>query len=68
MIVGHTDPKGSDKVNDRIGLQRAQAVAKYLEMNDGIENVKIVVRSEGERKIISTDDSVNRRSEVYVVL
>jgi outer membrane protein OmpA-like peptidoglycan-associated protein len=68
VIVGHTDPKVSDEVNDRIGLQRAQAVAKYLEMNDGIENVKIVVRSEGERKIISTDDSVNRRSEVYVIL
>jgi outer membrane protein OmpA-like peptidoglycan-associated protein len=68
VIVGHTDPKGSDEVNDRIGLQRAQAVAKYLEMNYGIENVKIVVRSEGERKIISTDDSVNRRSEVYVIL
>jgi outer membrane protein OmpA-like peptidoglycan-associated protein len=68
VIVGHTDPKGSDEVNDRIGLQRAQAVAKYLEMNYGIENVKIVIRSEGERKIISTDDSVNRRSEVYVIL
>ena len=68
MIVGHTDPKGSDEVNDRIGLQRAQAVAKYLEVNYGIQNVKIVVRSEGERKIISTDDSINRRSEVYVIL
>ena len=68
MIVGHTDPKGSDEVNDRIGLQRAQAVAKYLEVNYGIENVKIVVRSEGERTIISTDDSINRRSEVYVIL
>jgi len=43
-------------------------VAKYLEVNYGIQNVKIVVRSEGERKIISTDDSVNRRSEVYVIL
>jgi len=68
MIVGHTDPKGSDEVNDRIGLQRAQVVAKYLEVNYGIQNVKIVVRSEGERKIISTDDSINRRSEVYVIL
>ena len=68
LIVGHTDPKGSDEVNDRIGLQRAQAVAKYLEVNYGIQNVKIVVRSEGKRKIISTDDSVNRRSEVYVIL
>lgn len=67
-IVGHTDPKGSDEVNDRIGLQRAQAVAKYLEVNYGIQNVKIVVRSEGKRKIISTDDSINRRSEVYVIL
>jgi len=68
MVLGHTDPKGSDEVNYRIGLQRAQAVAKYLEVNYGIQNVKIVVRSEGERKIISTDDSVNRRSEVYVIL
>jgi outer membrane protein OmpA-like peptidoglycan-associated protein len=68
VIVGHTDPKGSDEVNDRIGLQRAQVVAKYLEVNYGIQNVKIVVRSEGERKIISTEDSVNRRSEVYVIL
>ena len=68
IIVGHTDPKGSDEVNDRIGLQRAQVVAKYLEVNYGIQNVKIVVRSEGERKIISTEDSVNRRSEVYVIL
>jgi len=68
IVVGHTDPKGSAEVNDRIGLQRAQAVAKYLEVSYGIQNVKIEVRSEGERKIISPDDSVNRRSEVYVIL
>lgn len=68
IVVGHTDSKGSDELNDRIGLQRAQAVAKYLQVNYGIQNVKIEVRSEGERKLISSDDSVNRRSEVYVVL
>lgn len=68
MIVGHADPKGTNEVNDRIGFERAKIVAKYLEDTYGIMNAKIVVRSEGERKIISSDDSVNRRSEVYVVL
>jgi len=68
IIVGHTDPLGSDEVNDRIGLERAKQVAKYLETKYGINNVQIEVKTEGERRIISPDNTVNRRSEVYVIL
>ncbi len=68
IIVGHTDPLGTDEVNDRIGLERAMQVAKYLETKYGINNVKIEVKTEGEKKIISPDNTVNRRSEVFVIL
>jgi outer membrane protein OmpA-like peptidoglycan-associated protein len=68
MIVGHTDPKGSDEVNYRIGLDRANEVATYLEKNYGIKIVKIQIKSEGESKIISPSNAINRRSEVYVIL
>ncbi len=68
IIVGHTDPLGSEELNERIGLERAKQVAKYLETKYGINNVKIEVKTEGEKKIISPDNTVNRRSEVYVIL
>jgi outer membrane protein OmpA-like peptidoglycan-associated protein len=68
IVVGHTDTKGSDEINLRIGLERANAVAKYLKDNYGIVAQRVEVKSKGESEPISTDDAINRRGEVYVIL
>ncbi|MGA1380850.1 MAG: OmpA family protein, partial [Schleiferiaceae bacterium] len=68
IVVGHADSKGSDEVNYKIGLKRANAVAKYLKDNYGIVAERVEVKSKGESEPISTDDAINRRGEVYVIL
>jgi outer membrane protein OmpA-like peptidoglycan-associated protein len=68
IVVGHTDSKGTDDLNLKIGLKRANAVAKYLKDNYGIIAERVEVKSKGESEPISTDDAINRRGEVYVIL
>lgn len=68
VVVGHTDTKGTDEINYKIGLERANAVAKYLKDNYGIVAARVEVKSKGESEPISTDDAINRRGEVYVIL
>ncbi|MET0341971.1 MAG: OmpA family protein [Polyangiales bacterium] len=46
-IVGQTDPSGSAKYNEELGLDRARAVAEYLR-GRGVPDEQIRVRSKGE--------------------
>lgn len=46
-IVGQTDPSGSEKHNQELGLERAKAVAEYLR-GRGVPDDQIRVRSKGE--------------------
>jgi outer membrane protein OmpA-like peptidoglycan-associated protein len=66
VIVGHTDEIGSDSYNYTLGLNRAQKLANYLVNEHGIPATQIEVRSEGkESPYIETDNSKNRRVEIY---
>jgi len=71
-IQGHTDGTGSDQYNLELGLERAEAVRRYLNQQHGIPLHRISVISYGEAEPIA--DNANRdgraqnRRVVLVVL
>ncbi len=70
VITGHTDRQGSIEANDRLSLQRAQAI-RALMMEQGFQADLIEARGRGEREpVVPTEDEVaeprNRRAEVLV--
>lgn len=71
-IEGHTDNVGSAETNERIGLERAEAVKRYLYMQHQIPLHKINVISYGEEKPIAPNNTragraQNRRVVVRVL-
>jgi OOP family OmpA-OmpF porin len=70
VVTGHTDRVGSLEANDRLSLQRAQAVRQLL-IERGFEPERIEAVGRGEREpLVDTPDEVaeprNRRAEVTV--
>ncbi len=70
-VLGHTDNTGSDEYNEKLSLQRAQAVASYLK-NCGMSSNQMK-RVEGmSYKLPIADNSTqagrvqNRRVEIYI--
>lgn len=47
-IQGHTDSTGPEEYNERLGLQRAEAVRRYLAMSGGIPLHRMAAVSYGE--------------------
>ena len=47
-LIGHTDPRGTDEYNAKLGQSRAQAVETYL-ARQGMEACTMNVKSEGEQ-------------------
>ena len=69
-IVGHTDTSGADKVNEALGLKRAQFVAQQLRAL-GLKTEALAVESSGKKKLeVNTPDNTkeqrNRRVEVII--
>ncbi|CAN5897568.1 hypothetical protein BH11MYX4_BH11MYX4_24100 [soil metagenome] len=46
-LIGHTDPRGSANYNDKLGLQRAEQVKRYLTAH-GVDPARVAVESAGE--------------------
>ncbi len=70
-VLGHTDSTGSDAHNQRLSVNRAQAVANYL-TSRGVASARLGVRGYGESAPIASNDSEmgraqNRRVEIKVV-
>lgn len=70
VITGHTDRQGSLDANDRLSLERAQAVrALLIERGFAAERIDAVGRGERE-PVVPTEDEVveplNRRADVLV--
>jgi outer membrane protein OmpA-like peptidoglycan-associated protein len=70
-ISGHTDNIGSDTANQKLSMQRAQAVIEYL-VNNGIAKGRLEAKGYGKQKPIATNKSdegrqENRRVEIEVL-
>ena len=69
-IVGHTDQVGSDKYNDKLSLQRAESVKKYL-IAKGVAASRLGTVGKGKRDLLFNENDptsrfYNRRIEFRV--
>ena len=69
IITGHTDARGSESANQRLGLRRAEALKSYLVQERGIDPGRIDAASAGESLPIADNETAegrkaNRRGEV----
>lgn len=69
-IIGHTDSKGSDQLNDRLSQERADAVKKFL-VAQGVDDSRIRTMGMGEKQPIADNNTAegranNRRVEIVI--
>lgn len=69
-VIGHTDTVSTQAYNEKLGLQRARAIARQLREN-GLQALELVVTSHGEGNLLvktpdNTPEPANRRVEVTV--
>ena len=62
-IEGHTDNVGDKDINYKLGLERAEAVKRYLYENQQIPLHKINVISYGEEKPIAPNKTKDGRAQ-----
>ena len=62
-IEGHTDNVGSKEINERIGLERAEAVKRYIYESHQVPLHKINVISYGEDKPVSPNKTRDGRAQ-----
>jgi outer membrane protein OmpA-like peptidoglycan-associated protein len=62
-IEGHTDNTGPNEVNERIGLERAEAVKRYLYEHHQIPLHKMNVISYGEDKPVAPNQTKEGRAQ-----
>jgi outer membrane protein OmpA-like peptidoglycan-associated protein len=62
-IEGHTDATGPKPVNQRIGLERAEAVKRYLYEQHQVPLHKMNVISYGEEKPVAPNDTRDGRAQ-----
>jgi outer membrane protein OmpA-like peptidoglycan-associated protein len=70
-VVGHTDSRGSEKYNQKLSQQRADAVKKYL-VDKGEKADRITATGKGEAEPIADNKTKegqfqNRRVEVLIM-
>lgn len=69
-VIGHTDTEGDADGNEKLGLVRAQAIAKLLS-EAGLVAHEVSIESHGERNLLvatpdNTAEARNRRVEINV--
>ena len=62
-IEGHTDSTGPEEINQRIGMQRAEAVKRYLYEHHQIPLHKMNVISYGEEQPVAPNDTRQGRAQ-----
>jgi OmpA-OmpF porin, OOP family len=71
IAVGHTDSVGSDAANQKLSVQRSEAVKGYL-VSKGIEKNRVYTEGKGEKQPVADNKTgegraKNRRVEIEVV-
>jgi OOP family OmpA-OmpF porin len=71
IAVGHTDAVGADAYNQKLSVQRAEAVKAYL-VTKGIEKNRVYTEGKGEKSPVADNKTAegrakNRRVEIEVV-
>lgn len=67
VILGYTDPSGTDAYNLALGERRAEAAKAYI-VSKGIDANRVIIESKGERMQVATDgpgragEAPNRRA------
>ena len=69
-VIGHTDSTGSDALNNRLSIERAEATKNYL-ASRGVDSRNILIAGRGESEPVadnSTDAgrARNRRVEIFL--
>jgi peptidoglycan-associated lipoprotein len=62
-IEGHTDNRGTPEVNEKIGLERAEAVKRYLYEQHQVPLHKINIISYGEDKPVAPNNTRDGRAQ-----
>jgi len=62
-IEGYTDSTGSEAYNEKLGLERAEAVQRYLHQQHNIPLQKISVVSFGEARPVAPNDTREGRAQ-----
>ena len=62
-IEGHTDNRGTPEINEKIGLERAEAVKRYLYEQHQVPLHKINVISYGEEKPVAPNNTRDGRAQ-----
>jgi outer membrane protein OmpA-like peptidoglycan-associated protein len=62
-VEGHTDNVGTPEVNERVGLERAEAVKRYLYEQHQVPLHKINVISYGEEKPVAPNNTRDGRAQ-----
>ena len=65
IVVGSTDPKGSDEYNMKLGMSRAEAVEKALSKN-GVSKTRVTTVSLGEVKASASPEAWPKDRQVRV--
>ncbi len=71
LVEGHTDDRGSHKLNDELSIRRAESVKNYLATR-GINPERIKTAGYGKRKPVAPNDTefgrrLNRRTEIVII-
>jgi outer membrane protein OmpA-like peptidoglycan-associated protein len=62
IVTGHTDATGSKAINEKLSLQRAEAVSYFL-MNKGVSKKQITIKSLSSEKPAVTGGTPTARSQ-----
>jgi len=66
-LTGHADARGTEAYNEKLSLNRAEAVKNFLVENFGIDGNRITVQSIGEENPVSKIHEINRRVDIFIV-
>lgn len=70
-IGGHTDDQGAEDYNQKLSLERAESVYKYL-ISKGIKSERLTFKGYGEKNPIASNETEegrasNRRTEITII-